>query len=445
MKYFIFSGLLVFFQFATAQMQAPTAPTYDDCSKYTAIEDGQTVYTSQYYSCQNSNAIKKRDYDAAVTAYNRGTRIISDDSGSVVKPTEPAYENCGTIGDDYDYSCQQRNAAKQRDYNIQMMGYNEAVKQQQDEALKEKQAAELAQQQDLEAAARDATAKSLAGQQKANESSQIHSMLSAGFAGAFAASCGPGSCSYPLLALSIANAIFSGMSNKAAGQYGDMAYETCMTGNQLSNNGGVDCNNLGGSSSAQNPFDSQGNCKLSKAECDKLLSQLPANLKKSDIKTGMSSFASSKPPFKVNPDGTITGPDGKKYSAANFMTEKDMIAAGISPADAKAMMAKMKALDAANAAELAKNELERLKKLGASGGAGSADSALTGGGKEILINGNASGGKDLAGSGKRGLASTEGLSREFNGELIGVAGDDIFKMMNRRYKLKTSQDTFIAP
>ena len=41
--------------------------------------------------------------------------------------------------------------------------------------------------------------------------------------------------------------------------------------------------------------------------------------------------------------------------------------------------------------------------------------------------------------------SSEGLSRDFKGDLIGAAGDDIFSMMKRRYILKNEQDSFIAP
>jgi len=40
--------------------------------------------------------------------------------------------------------------------------------------------------------------------------------------------------------------------------------------------------------------------------------------------------------------------------------------------------------------------------------------------------------------------SSEGLAREYNGEMIGVAGDDIFLMMNKRYKIKNDHDTFIS-
>jgi hypothetical protein len=66
-------------------------------------------------------------------------------------------------------------------------------------------------------------------------------------------------------------------------------------------------------------------------------------------------------------------------------------------------------------------------------------------GTGVSDNGSAKGSKDMEGSNKREPATAEGLAKDFNGELIGVAGDDIFKMMNRRYKLKTAQDSFIGP
>ncbi len=41
-------------------------------------------------------------------------------------------------------------------------------------------------------------------------------------------------------------------------------------------------------------------------------------------------------------------------------------------------------------------------------------------------------------------AQVHGLSKNFNGDPIGVAADSIFDMMSRRYQLKTSQKTFIG-
>lgn len=41
--------------------------------------------------------------------------------------------------------------------------------------------------------------------------------------------------------------------------------------------------------------------------------------------------------------------------------------------------------------------------------------------------------------------SAEGLSRDLHGDLIGVARDDIFKMINRRYKRKSEMNWFYGP
>ena len=59
------------------------------------------------------------------------------------------------------------------------------------------------------------------------------------------------------------------------------------------------------------------------------------------------------------------------------------------------------------------------------------------------IDGSGSGGGHSGSNDGRNPAG-EGLTRDFNGEAIGSAGDDIFSMMNRRYKMKTAQDSFIS-
>ena len=35
------------------------------------------------------------------------------------------------------------------------------------------------------------------------------------------------------------------------------------------------------------------------------------------------------------------------------------------------------------------------------------------------------------------------MTKNFNGEPIGVSADSLFDMMNRRYSLKANQETFI--
>ncbi|MBC7754663.1 MAG: hypothetical protein H7Z71_10530 [Moraxellaceae bacterium] len=40
-------------------------------------------------------------------------------------------------------------------------------------------------------------------------------------------------------------------------------------------------------------------------------------------------------------------------------------------------------------------------------------------------------------------ASAEGLTKDYQGEKIGAEGDDVFKMINRRYILKQKQNIFL--
>ena len=42
----------------------------------------------------------------------------------------------------------------------------------------------------------------------------------------------------------------------------------------------------------------------------------------------------------------------------------------------------------------------------------------------------------------RDPSSLAGMQKNYNGEPIGVAADSIFLMMNRRYKVKESQESF---
>ena len=51
--------------------------------------------------------------------------------------------------------------------------------------------------------------------------------------------------------------------------------------------------------------------------------------------------------------------------------------------------------------------------------------------------------KQLRGKGKRGPSSVAGLKKIVDGEPIGVAADDIFKMVHRRYQEKRSKKIFL--
>ncbi len=199
------------------------------------------------------------------------------------------------------------------------------------------------------------------------------------------------------------------------------------------------------------PYDKEGTCVGKKEDCDEIAKYIPPG---TDIKTlikGPNGFASSKNPFKVDKNGNfIDKKTGKSFSSADFANEAAMVAAGMTPAEAKSLAGIMGSVnkDAAgglSGSALASNGLDGSGDLGSFGAGGGGSSTIKVGENEL--NGALAGsGSDLAGSGgDREPASTEGLAKDFNGEPIGLAGNDIFKTVNRRYNLKVTQDSFLAP
>ncbi len=77
--------------------------------------------------------------------------------------------------------------------------------------------------------------------------------------------------------------------------------------------------------------------------------------------------------------------------------------------------------------------------LGFDGGSGNIGAVTEGG----FGNGSDSGGSVASRLAKlRNPAQAKGLTKNFNGDPIGVASDSIFEMMSRRYNLKNTQKTF---
>ncbi len=139
--------------------------------------------------------------------------------------------------------------------------------------------------------------------------------------------------------------------------------------------------------------------------------------------------------FKLAKDGILTGPDGKKYDTKGMGSSAGMVSNGIPKNIADAAMAK---------ADKESKEAERrfgayTAATGFSEGGGGSGASGAGSGEEGI-------GAVLpgAGAGTRDPASSPfaGLSKNYNGEQIGVAQDNIFNMMTRRYKLKDKQDMF---
>lgn len=132
--------------------------------------------------------------------------------------------------------------------------------------------------------------------------------------------------------------------------------------------------------------------------------------------------------------------NGKTYPASDFASAASMQAAGFNPDQIGQAMA------IAVAAE---------KKIASKMGAATATNGFNeggGGGSAVTyVEDYASDG--VAGAGirsgaglnlaERDPAQVAGMSKDFNGEPIGVAADSIFEMMNRRYILKDKQNAFI--
>ncbi|QDK39440.1 hypothetical protein [Bdellovibrio sp. NC01] len=142
----------------------------------------------------------------------------------------------------------------------------------------------------------------------------------------------------------------------------------------------------------------------------------------------------------------------KTYKASDFSSQAAMAAAGFP----SGMIAG--AMDAMSEAEKkAYAKVDKIKigaataangyEEGGGGGGAGFDNGASGGDGSSDYAGAGAGGR--AGAGKFGLdrdpSSLAGMSKNYNGEPIGVAADSIFLMMSRRYKVKESQESFFSP
>lgn len=143
--------------------------------------------------------------------------------------------------------------------------------------------------------------------------------------------------------------------------------------------------------------------------------------------------AAKKNGVKYDPKtGKFTLPDGKVMGPSDIGSKDAATAAGVSAGDFDKAMAKIAELEKKNAAA----------KLAGSGDAG----VDSGGGGGSLTPPPADMTEDAALRGAlREPTSVAGMAKNFNGDMIGVSGDDIFKMMARRYKQMDSKDSFLPP
>jgi hypothetical protein len=439
---------------------------YPSCTMPATIVDpdtGQSTTNPAYSGCVRFYDRAKGMAGGSVGVANMALTMKSEP----VNPCVQTATNSGS-GHDEDYSYQAclqnfNNSTEMRAWRIK-----KDVELQESRAVQTEEDKKKAKLEDKSATG------SMSEIQSKNEDGQmlykVAGMALAGYAAmkfAQAASCGGpsmGSCIPPLVAAGAAFLLLSAKSNQQASEHGNAANEACNTYNQLSS-AQKDCSTVGGggigSTSPQTTdiYTDDGKCKATAPPgCKDLVgtgsgtnvTKLPTNCKDNTGKA-ISCLAAGMSAYKQNPNGSITvktNKGDKTYTSADFADKKAMMAAGMSAADADKLMDDLYGKNSA----LAKAGLDAKALSDAAGKDKSFGDFTSGGGTTSVVNVDASKdahkkfGEKLSDSALADRRpSSEGLTRDFNGDLIGAAGDDIFSMMKRRYNLKNEQDTFIAP
>lgn len=377
------------------------------------------------------------------------------------EPAKPASKNCDKlsteVGGQQQQACFAEEQREQRAYNYQKNIYDL-----QEQAVV-RDSAQKADRDKKAAAAAAATGSASGGYADASEKNKkgsgIYQMASmaAGAAGGYflmqAMACQPPCVAMPLYIKAAVAFGIMGIAMSQSNRMDQSGHAACQAASQTSASqvscGAAPVSDLGNPYDPSNPnnmlssLDANGKClPTAAADCASKMSEAAnmAGLKITDLK-GVSKFASSDK-IKIDANGMVTLPDGKKMPMSELMTQAGMMKAGLSAKDSAAMM-KQFGTDALAKTIDAKKDLKELNTSASAATFGGAD-----GGSSVSLpsdanskNGNKIGEQDLTKDRKPAAA---GLTKDFNGESIGASGDDIFTMMNRRYRLKNDQDTFIG-
>jgi hypothetical protein len=438
---------------------APIKPTYDDCPMITERYGNANELTRQK---PDDGCVKSKNDEYNKQVYNYSKQLISSDDLISAKPVEPKYQDC----DPDNNICNAKNQGLQSEYNNKMEGWiklqNEHnVTNDPKASVENKEILEVKQQKSTSEILAEAQAKAKKAQDTSNKAANIAAAASAASAAYFAFTCaGGGTCNWAALAASIAFDLMSAQNSKQADYNREQALSICKTQIQISSASpnceatvpaASDPTQDNSTNAINKNFDSNGNCISSdKAKCAAITSALPVGTNIKDLVKGASAFASA-PQFKINSDGSVTLKNGKTLTPADFKKADALKAAGFTDEQAQAMMGSFaKAASSSGLESALKKDLKNAGydkgsdfggfSISGMGGSGGSDFDRKNGGSGKGVNGNLSG-KGMGGG--RNPAG-EGLTRDFNGEAIGAAGDDIFSMMNRRYKMKTAQDSFIS-
>ena len=447
---------------------------YENCQPTPDLpvnEYGQRAYDATYQACLRRN----NDRSRARAIANRSAADAQTIANG--KPVAPQ-NNCGTTsGSSGDYdpayaSCINNYNQKMAEYNRQMQVYNDAQTSLEKAKADEAKHAANAKLNDTSVTG------SLNEIQDKNENARQMYLLAgvalAGYgaakfieAGGFSACCGtanPGCCTKATISAAAGAAfmLLNAKANKQADEHTTSAQDSCKKYNELSSTQ-KDCNSVGTEPipTVTTIYTDEGKCKpTAPPGCIDLttpgtgsgptIGKIPTNCTSNG--KPVSCLATAADNYKKNADGSISvkTPSGlKTFKESDFADVKSMVAAGIPTADANKLFSDLYGKDSplAKAGADAKNLAATDAKKGLGGGDGLGLGA-SGSGSLNLDTAN-SGANKKFGDKLQDVASrrptSEGLTRDFNGDLIGAAGDDIFTMMNRRYKLKDEQDSFIAP
>ncbi|MFN8846362.1 MAG: hypothetical protein ACK5V3_00425 [Bdellovibrionales bacterium] len=143
--------------------------------------------------------------------------------------------------------------------------------------------------------------------------------------------------------------------------------------------------------------------------------------------------------IQIDPNsGIVRTSDGKVIDTS----DPSSMSAALGGEEFGKLMAEVKGLE-----DAALKKVEQVKATAADYGVGGGASISIGEAGYDDETGVGVAGAAGLGTGKnaRKPAQVSGLTKNFNGDPIGVAGDSIFMMMSRRYKLKSNQKTFFGP
>lgn len=140
--------------------------------------------------------------------------------------------------------------------------------------------------------------------------------------------------------------------------------------------------------------------------------------------------------------GAVTSPEGKTYTGDSMSSQQALNNSGLGKLDFKQLNTEMQKIKAQG---------EALAKGADAAGDSFADAPAGGSGSTSPVaatNPMEAGTHGLAPNGlglDRNPAQVAGMSKSFNGEVIGVAKDSLFDMVDRRYELLKRDDKFLAP